>query len=275
MNKAAKYKFLETCIVLILMLFLPPFFLEKRSYGLEQNHAELYQKFSQSYQKYQTLIDPFVTQKNQYLAYRSLQAQVDFLNSAKSLISAEVESIVLYVQFLKSILAEATAVLNYRENYLYVNLDKELDYFLLQQTKVASLSSLGETKDFLKDLQSHYQNVSLFAYQVKAIVEIYSVDKTLGNLKTVSDKIENYFGSQQNWEGNLHIDSAKEVFLKEKAELDKINIHLNTAREYESKLSTRERNKDIAKDLRREIDSCVDILERVNSSYLDVVNSLK
>lgn len=273
MIKVTKYKFLKFAIISILIL--PSFLLKKRSYGFEENSAELYQKFSQNYQIYQTLIDPFNKQKNQYLSYRSLQAQIDFLSSAKNLINAEIQSIILYVQFLKSVLAEATAVLNYKENFLYVNLDKELDYFLLQKTKVSSLSSLGETKDFLKDLQSHYQSVSLFAYQVKAIVEIYSVEKTLGNLKTVSEKIENYFALQQNLEGNPQMDSVKEIFLREKGELEKVISHLDVAREYESKLSAGARNKDIAKDLRREINSCIDILEKTNNFYLDVVNSLK
>lgn len=102
-----------------------------------------------------------------------------------------------YASFVKRYLAEATKVLNYDENYIYVKLDDEITYLNLAREKANSVSTLNEAESLLKELESHYKGISLMGYQTKAITKIGSAKKIFDNLKVERGKIDNFLSSSE------------------------------------------------------------------------------
>jgi len=187
-------------------------------FSQDKTTDQYYSEFVTNYRVYQGLIEPFDTQKSRYLAYQSVSSQADFLDASKRLIAAEIEAIASYTSFIRTYLAEATRIINYRENYLYVVLDEELDYLAVAKKKALSLSSLSESQSLLKELSSHFQKISQAGYQIKAIVELGSANKTLENIKVETDKLEVVLSEIK--EEQAQIFAAKEKFFNLKKELE-------------------------------------------------------
>jgi len=167
------------------------------AFGQAKNSSELYNELLSSYRQYQSLLEPFSSAKSRYLAYQSVSAQSEFLEASKRLIKAEIESMYSYASFVKRYLAEATKVLNYDENYIYVKLDDEITYLNLAREKANSVSTLNKAESLLKELESHYKGISLMGYQTKAITKIGSAKKIFDNLKVERGKIDNFLSSSE------------------------------------------------------------------------------
>lgn len=162
----------------------------------DKTSEENYQDLLMNYRVYQGLIDPFNSQKSKYRTYQTVGTQAELLSSSKNLILAEVDSMISYAVFIKSLLAEATKVLNYKENYLYVMLDEELAYLSPLKKNVLNLSSFEETNTAVSDLKTHYQKISNFGYQAKSDIEMAGATKTLENVKIETEKIKNLLSSR-------------------------------------------------------------------------------
>lgn len=178
---------------------------------------EYYPELLKNYRIYQSLIEPFNTQKSRFLAYQSVSAQADFLDASKNLVAAEVEAINSYTSFIRTYLAEATRVINYKENYFYVMLDEELHYLSSAKNKIGLVSSLSDTQTFLKELSLHYRKISQISYQIKSMVEIGSANKTLENIKVETGKLESLLNEKK--EEQARDFAAKEKFSGLKKEL--------------------------------------------------------
>ncbi len=176
---------------LILSFFV---FSPKRAYAQNKSN-EFYNELLSDYREYQGLLEPFSSAKSRYLAYQSVSAQSEFLEVSKRLIKAEIEAMRSYASFVKTYLAEATKILNYDENYIYVKLDDELQYLDLARVKADSVTTLSEAEALLKELESHHQRISLLGYQTKALTEIGSVKKIFDNLKIDRGKIDSFLSS--------------------------------------------------------------------------------
>lgn len=259
-------KFLFFLLVLLVFSF-------KNASAADKSSDELYQELLQNYRRYQGLVEPFKIQRSRYLAYQTVATQADFLNAAKSLASAEIEAIVTYTSFVRTYLAEATQILNYRENYLYVVLDDELVYLSSARDKVNSLSSLSDTQSFLIGLSSHYKKISQIGYQVKSLVEIGSAEKTLENIKVETEKIENLLGEIKSEEAKIY--AAKEKFSSLKKELQKAEELVDQSG---NTLKNAPKDSDfggISTGIRETINQSIIKFSLIISGYKNIVSSLR
>lgn len=259
-------KFLFFLLVLLL-------FPLKNVSAADKSSNEYYQELLQNYRRYQGLIEPFNIQRSRHLTYQSVSTQADFLNAAKNLVSIEVESIASYTTFIRTYLAEATRIINYQENYLYVMLDGEQAFLSSSKDGLASLSSLSETQSFVTELQAHHKKIGGVGYQIKSIVELGSAAKTLENIKIEATKIENLLGETKSEEAKIY--AAKEKFSSLKIVTQEAEELINQA---DKKLRNAPKDTDfkgVSENVREMLNQAMTKFSLIVSGYRDIVNSLK
>lgn len=250
-------------------------FCVKPVFAVEKNSDQYYQDLLQNYRYYQTLIEPFNTAKSRHQTYKSVSTQAGLLEASKRLVSSEIESILSYTHFIKTLLAEATKVINYHENYLYIKLDDEITFLNLTQKKINSLSTLSESDLIIKDLFSRYQNVSKIGYQIKAIIESGAVNKVFGNVKVDKDKIDNFLVETSFEEAKLlELNAAKEKFSDLNKEIVSIEELMNKAANIQ-KTEVHDDQKGISEQITKLVEESVVKIKFLIGGYKNIVFSLK
>lgn len=178
-------------LTLVIFLFLFPLF-SLKVFSADLNSDQNYQMFLDSYRRYQTNIEPFKTARSQYQAFLSVESQISFFQQAKKLYSTEVESMLFFSQFIRLRLTEATKIINYDENLLFIKLDDEISFLTNLKNNVDKASSLEDLKKLSPEIKTHYKTISDFAYQIKMIIEISSAEKIFSNLKIEKEKINSF-----------------------------------------------------------------------------------
>lgn len=239
----------------------------------DKTSEQYYSDLLKNYRTYQSLVEPYNTQKSRHLTYQTVATQADFLEASKKLALAEVESIISYTSFIRTYLAEATRILQYRESYLYVSLDDELAYLNIAKDKISSLSSLAEMQKFLDDLALHFKKVSQAGFQIKAITEVEFTKKSLENVKIESDKIENFLSQIPT--GGPKIDAAKE---KQAALKDMLKLAENSITAVDSELTKSTKDTDfraISGNTRYRLNQVIDQLKQIVAGFKNITFSLK
>ena len=254
------------------MIVLPALFFSPFAWAQEKTSNEYYQDLLRNYRSYQNLLEPFTTQKSRYLAYQTVATQADFLDSSRALILSEIEAISSYSLFIKSLLAEATKILNYKENYLYVQLDDELTYLKLAKERAQNLSSLGETNQLMSELAKHYEKISQIAYQTKSVVVLGSLNKVYDNLKVEREKLSFYLSELTSDTSNIKAAREKFTMLeKQNSEVDEI------LREAASKQKVDEKGnaKAVSEEIQNLVNEGVNKIRVIISGYQNIVYNLK
>lgn len=164
-------------------------------YSADKTADEHYSDLISNYRLYQQAIGPFNTAKNQHQAYQTLDTEVALLDKSKKLLTAETVAMESYARFVRTRLTEATQILSYQENYLYIKLDDEISYFTAVRGKINNISLLSEVKATAVDMEKHYRQTQDYGYQVKSLIEILSAKKVWENIRVEKDKINNYLVS--------------------------------------------------------------------------------
>lgn len=257
-------------VFVLAFLFCPSFL-----FAQEKSSTQYYQDLLASYRVYQTLIEPFNTAKSRHQTYKSVSTQAELLKASQDLVSSEIDSILSYTHFIKTLLAEATKVINYHENYLYIKLDDEITFLNQTQKKINSISSLSETDLLIKDLFSHYQNVSKIGYQIKTIIELGAVNKVFGNVKIDKDKIDNFLVETSFDEAKLlELNAAKEKFSDLNKEIVSIEELMNKAANIQ-KTEVHDDQKGISEQITKLIEESVVKIKSLIDGYKNIVFSLK
>lgn len=262
--KKALFTFIPFLLLLILV--------KNTAYALEKKSGDYYTEFLQNYRQYENNTTDFNIKKDRFFSYNSVSSQAEYLDAAKNLVSNEILAIEPYTLFVKTLLGEATQVLIYRDSYLYIKLDDEAMFIKALKEKSSKVSSLTGVQEFLKDLSSHYTNITALTYQVKGAIEIGSQNKILENLKVEEDKISDYLSV-------LTIDSSRIKAAKEKLFLlSKQRAELTTSVASAGTLLKSVKSEDAksaAEKIRKITDENVIKLNSLIGGYDNVVQSLK
>jgi len=253
-----------------LLLFL--FVLPKNVYAADKTSGQYYQDFLQNYHRYQVMIDPLQTQKSRHQTYKTVQTQIEYLNSAKNFTQGEINAITAYSLFVKTILAEATKVLNYEEAYPYLMLDDELSFLSVAGEKLNNINSLADLQNLLTETAFHYKKISDLGLQVKSIIEVSSAKKNLENIKTEIDKLELLSQSE--------LDPAKAAVAKEnlislRGEFSKAE---DLIMQVESKIKNNTKSTEyrrLSGEIRKAVDDAVVLLTKVVLGCKNIISSLK
>lgn len=262
-----KIFFFLISLFLIFSFFLP-------SFSLAQNKgsSENYQELLQNYRSYQDAISPFNVKKSRHLAYGTIDTQVELLNATKNLTSAEIKAITSYTAFIKSLLAESTQILQYRETFLYIKLDDELAFLNVSSDKVGTLSSLSDAEALTADLSDHYKKISRIGYQTKAIIEIESVKKVFTNLQVEKDKLSNFLDEQK--ESTSQVLAAKEKFSLLNKDLEKISGLIGKAESSQKNLESGD-PVNLTNEIWKNLSEAVLTIKTIIIGYQNIVSTLK
>jgi len=254
------------------LLFLPLLFLVKPLWAQNQSSIESYQQFLNNYRRYQGLIETFNTQKTRHLTFQSVTTQAEFLRATKNLAIAEIDALTAYTTFVRSLLAEATQILAYQENYLYVKLDDELAFLKQAKERANALTSLKEAGELLNEMASHHQKISLMSYQIKSIIEVESAKKIYSNLKVEKEKIAGFMAEEGTSETKAL--AAKEKFENLENDLNAAGDLISTAESYQKNYGGSDPLA-VSRQIRTTIDQAVAKINLVVAGYKNIVFSLK
>lgn len=254
------------------LLFLPLLFWAGPLWAQNQSSIESYQQFLNYYRRYQGLIEVFNTQKTRHLTYQSVSTQAEFLKATKELITAEIDALTAYTTFSRSLLAEATQILAYQENYLYVKLDDELVFLKQAKEKTNALSSLKEAGELLTEIAAHHKKISLMSYQIKSLIEVESAKKVYNNLKIEKEKMAGFMAKEGTSETKVL--AAKERFASLEEDLNAAGDLINTAEGYQKNYDGGDPLA-ISRQIRTTIDQAIAKINLVVAGYKNIVYSLK
>jgi outer membrane lipoprotein-sorting protein len=254
------------------LLFIPLFFLVSSVCAQNQSSIEAYQQFLNHYRRYQGLIEPFKTKKSRHLAFQSVSTQAELLGATKNLVLAEIEALTAYTSFIRSLLAEATQILEYRENVLYVKLDDELTFLKQAKEKAQTLSSLNEAEELLTDIANHHKKISQMSYQIKSIIEVESAKKIYGNLKVEKEKIAGFMAEERTDQAKIL--AAKEKFNELDSDLEAAGSLINTASLAQKNYEGNDPVK-VSRQIRETLNQTLVKLNKVIVGYKNIVFSLK
>ncbi|MGI5826567.1 MAG: hypothetical protein ACOX50_04095 [Patescibacteria group bacterium] len=196
-----------------------------------ETSSDYHNELLQNYRTYQSLLDPFYTQRSRHQTHGTVSTQAELLAATRSLIETEVKAIASYTNFINSYLSEASAVLGLSQESLTIKLKDEIDFLVNAEAKAKNLSSLAEGKALLKEINQHYNTITGFSYQVQSIIKFESSKRVYSNLKIEKEKLNNYLS--QNTSENYQALAAREKFQA----LDlKMNLIEKTLEEIEKKV---------------------------------------
>ena len=256
--------------VFLFLLF--SFFLPSFSRAQNKGSLENYQELLRNYRSYQDAISPFNVKKSRHLTYGTVDTQAELLDASKNLLNTEVRAITSYTAFIKSLLAEATQILLYRENFLYIKLDDELAFLNISSEKIGTLSSLIDTKVLTADLSDHYKRISRISYQIKAIIEIESVKKVFTNLQVEKDKLSNFLDEQK--ESTSQILASKEKFSVLNKDLEKISSLIGKAESSQKNLESGD-PVNLTNEIWKNLSEAVLTIKTIIAGYQNIVFTLK
>jgi len=244
----------------------------KSTLAQSKTSTENYQELLQNYRSYQDAITPFNTKKSRYLTYGTVDTQAELLDASKNLLNVETRVITSYTSFIKSLLAEATQILQYRDTVLYIKLDDELSSLNIAGGKVGTLSSLSEAETLSADFSDQYKKISRIGYQIKSIVEIESVKKIFANLQVEKNKLENFLNEQTG--STSQILAAKEKFSTLNQDFGRISDLISQAETSQKKLE----NGDpigLTQEIWKNLNEAKAVIGQIITGYQNIIFSLK
>lgn len=244
-------------------------------FAQEKTSDQYYQDLLVNYRYYQTLIEPFKTTRSRNQTYNTVTTKSELLESSKKLISSEIEAMMSYSLFIKTLLAEATKVINYHENYLYIRLDDEVTFLSVSKERNGNLTSLEQADALVKDLSDHYQKISQIGYQVKALIYLGSINKIYENLKIDKDKLDNLLTENSSNEAKLwQINAAREKFSDTNKIMDEADKLLTQASNTQ-KTEVHDNQKGISEQISNLVGQAVVKVDQIIVGYKNIVYSLK
>jgi len=270
LNFFSKIALLKVVKKIIFFIFLISLFIAFISplHAQEKSSAAYYQDLLQNYRRYQGQIEPFNTKKSRNFAYQSVDTQAEFLQATKQLIIAEIVSIKSYTLFMRTLLVEATQIINYQENYLYIKFDDELSFLDSANVKANNLISLSDARALMVDLEKHYKQISLMGYQAKSLIAVGSVKKIYDNLKVEQEKLANYLGAQT--QSGPSVNAAKEKFENSNKGFGEVEILLTQLNNLQKSM-----NQGVADEIQRVVQQTATKLNQILNGYKNIVFSLK
>lgn len=250
-------------------LFVIAFFLLNPSPLLAQTKSgnEYYQDLLNDYRAYQSLTEPFGVARSRNLTYKSVEAQVEFLEISRRLILAEVKSIKDYVSFIRTVLSDATRILNYQENYLYIKLDDELAFLDQTESKVQTLSTLADTDTLMTDLGKHYAQISQMGYEIKSIIAIGSIKKIQGNLQIEREKLRTILSEAS---GSARLSVSQEKFDGLGKDQQQIDLLVKSMERFQNNIDQRE-----AEEIQNLSSQAISRISLMLSGYDNIIANLK
>lgn len=185
--KTLPFKILLT-IFAILFLFCQPLHAQNTE---EYNRA--YNDYLFSYDQYRQAYDKYVVAKQSYLSYKTLTSKTEAFAETLKMLQARDEVLRTYLIALRLKLAQTTAIINYQQNILYLNLDSDIIFYNKHQAELTSAGTLEDLLILSANAEKYYQQTEVLIYKTLAEIisskEVFFQNKINEEVKKIKDKI--------------------------------------------------------------------------------------
>lgn len=151
-----------------------------------------YNQFVVNYRQYQNLLSPFNVSRSKYLTYKSVIAQGEYLDTAKNLITSEINTINSFIIFLLDYLNEANRDVGLSENIVLVKLTDLQGRVSSLSSRLSMIDSLESAQIIMVETQGLYNEMFRLSYWTKSTIESASVKKIYDNLGIIKPNISGY-----------------------------------------------------------------------------------
>lgn len=239
-------------------------------FSAEKSADDYYSELIDNFRSYQQTLGPFNTAKSQHAAYKTLDTEVALLGKSKKMLLSETVAMESYAHFVRARLAEATKILSYQENYLYIKLDDEIAFFTSVREKISSASLLSEMSLIADELEKHYELTQNYGYQVKSLIEVLSAKKVWENIKIEKEKLSNFLVA---FPDDLKVKAAYEKVEQTKKDFEEISGLLSRA-DSSLKSFSQGNGKGVSAEIHRLLAQSIEGFSRMVSVFINVVNSI-
>jgi len=152
----------------ILSLFLFFFFfilLANQVNAQNFNFQKAYDDYLHNYNQYRQANTEFISAKQAYLNYQTLNSKENALNKTSNLIRREDEVVKTYLTALRLKLGQISSISDYELNIIYLKIDNEVAWYQNHQNNLNSTGSLEDLVKSSQTMKQRYQETEVLAYQ--------------------------------------------------------------------------------------------------------------
>lgn len=204
--------------------------------------SKAYQDYLFNFNQYRQAHQNYQTKRQAYLHYQTLQAKNEAEQATKFMLQRRDETIRTFLTALRLKLAAVTAVANYQQTLLYLNLDKEVVWYFDHQNKISSSQTLEEMLNLASETESHYLQTEVFAYQTLAAISAAKENKITEKLNKQIGLLEEKIAAIKTL-GGKNTATAEKWLVSTKEKLHQIEERQKEAQKILSKLEVKQRDK--------------------------------
>lgn len=174
--------------LLFLFFTLPAFAQETPPFELEFNRA--HQNYLGAYNLYLEAHKEYLIAKNQAQTYQTLTAQTLALEQTIKMLEARDEVIATFLIALRAQLSRQTNIATYKLNSLYLQLEKEINWYLEHQSVFSSAGTLPDLFKLSAETEKRYPQTQVLFYQVPLQIFLHQEDLLHQKIQTQIDQTE-------------------------------------------------------------------------------------
>jgi len=191
-------------LLLCLLFFV---FLVPAVFAQELTSEKAYSDYIYTYNKYRESETQFVTAKQSYLNYQTLNSKNEAQTKTLQMLQLRDETVTTYLTTLRMKLAEVTQVSDYNLNTIYLKLDDEIKWY---NNHNSSLTGAGTIEDLIKlstKAEEQYNSTEKLIYKTLFAIESYKEKKLSDSIGLQITTIKNKLAEIRN-NGNKNITKA-------------------------------------------------------------------
>lgn len=142
----------------------------------ELDFNKAYEDYLYNYNLYSEAHKEYQLAKNQYQTYQTLTAKTIALEQTAKMLVLRNEVIATFLNTIRAKMAQETNIANISLNTLYVQLDKEVTWFLDNKEALASAGTIPDLIRLSDETQTHYQKTETLLYQ--SLLEVFFFKET-------------------------------------------------------------------------------------------------
>ena len=169
----------------------------------ESNYEKSYQDYIYTYNKYRESYNQFITAKQAYLNYQTLNSKNEAQTKTLQTLQLRDEAVKTYLTMIRFKLAQVTQVSDYNLNLIYLKLEDEIGWYSAHKESLTSAGTLEDLVKLSTKSESYYQNTTqptiyktlfaVIAYKEKILtsqteVQMDKIKSKLGQIDSNNDK---------------------------------------------------------------------------------------
>lgn len=205
--------------ILLSIAILLNYYTATKAQNFDSNRA--YQDYLYNFNLYRTSYQNYLSAKNEYQAYKTLNAETKALETTRQMLQKRDETLRTYLTALRMKLGETTNIINYQQNLQYLKLDTETTWLASHKETLAQTNSIADLLLTSSQLEQKYPEIELLSYQTLGTILAGKQNSLRAKIVIQSQKIEDKLNQIEKEDqgvsllGNWLIEAKKKLSLSE------------------------------------------------------------